>query len=169
MSQAGALLGSSEIGPDVPTSFVTDSGIAIPSLNVLNVLGGTGSTTSASGNTITINVSASSFTWNLVTSAMNPIALAAGNGYICKGAGAVNFTLPAAASLGETFRIVGYGNLWTIAQNAGQSITIGNQTTTVGAFGDLTATMISDGIELLCVTNNSEFYETGIQGNPKLT
>jgi hypothetical protein len=167
MSQAGALSGS-EIGPDVPTSFITDSGTAIPSLNILNVLGGTGATTSGSGNTIIIDVSGLGFTWNVVTSSMNPITLVAENGYICKGAGSVNFILPAAVSIGQSFRIVGYGNLWTIAQNAGQSITIGNQTTTVGVFGNLTATMISDSIALLCVTTNSEFYEMGMQGNPVL-
>jgi hypothetical protein len=167
MSQAGALSGS-EVGPDVPTSFVTDNGTAVASLGVINIFGGSGSTTSGSGNTITINVSGSSFTWNVVTSAMNPITLVAENGYICKGAAPVDFILPPASTIGQTYRIVGYGNLWTVAQNAGQSITIGNQTTTVGVFGGLTATMISDAIELLCVTNNSEFYEIGIQGNPIL-
>jgi len=38
----------------VPTSFVTDAGVAVPAVNILNVLGGTGITTSGAGNTITI-------------------------------------------------------------------------------------------------------------------
>lgn len=41
----------------IPDSFPTDSGTAIPSAGVLNILGGSGITTSASGNTITIDAS----------------------------------------------------------------------------------------------------------------
>src|ERR1700750_1425334 len=38
----------------VPTSFVTDSGTAIPVAHVLDIIGGSGITTSAVGNNITI-------------------------------------------------------------------------------------------------------------------
>jgi hypothetical protein len=40
--------------PAVPTSFVCDSGIAIPAANVLNVNGGNGLLTLGAGNTITV-------------------------------------------------------------------------------------------------------------------
>lgn len=165
MSQAGDtdVLNSH---PTIPTQFVTDSGTAVPAANILNVLGGTGIETSGSGNTIIITNTGAGFTWHVVTSADNPVSLVAGNGYIPKGGSAVNFKLPAAASVGDTFKIVGYGNLWTLAQNAGQSITVGNKTSTVGAGGSVSATMISDGIEILCVTANTEFYSDGsVQGN----
>lgn len=39
------------------TTFVTDSGSAAPAANILNILGGTGAETSASGNTVTVTVS----------------------------------------------------------------------------------------------------------------
>lgn len=122
--------------------------------------------TVGAANVITINVVTAAFTWNVVTSANNPVTLTKENGYIAKGAGSVHFILPAAASIGDTFRIVGYANLWSIAQNAGQLINIGNVTSTIGVGGSVTATMVSDGIDLVCVTANSEFFEIQIQGNP---
>lgn len=63
MSQAGILkIPDSILPPDVPTSFVTNVGIAVPILNVLDILGTTipaGSTpviTTGLGNTVTIEV-----------------------------------------------------------------------------------------------------------------
>src|ERR1700739_3394733 len=121
MSQAGEV---DVIGthPEIPTEFVTDSGTAVPIANTIEVLGGTGITTSASGNTIIITAIAMATQWNVVTSATNPNTLVTGNGYIAKGAGSVHFILPAAAAVGDTYVIAGYGNLWSLAQNAGQSI-----------------------------------------------
>ena len=54
MSQAG-LINAVESTPSIPTEFDADIGIAIPVANVLNILGGTNISTSASGNTITID------------------------------------------------------------------------------------------------------------------
>lgn len=53
MSQAG-ITNAANSNPQIPTSFVTDLGTATPSANILNVLGGTGITTSALGNVVTI-------------------------------------------------------------------------------------------------------------------
>ncbi len=66
MSQAGlARVSSSVLPPEVPTSFVTNSGTAVPVAHILNVLGAVipaGSTpvfTIGSGNTVTIEVQTS--------------------------------------------------------------------------------------------------------------
>lgn len=53
ISQAG-IIDIEGSNPHIPTSFPTDSGIAIPIFNVLEVLGAGNVTTSGSGNTITI-------------------------------------------------------------------------------------------------------------------
>jgi hypothetical protein len=106
-----------------------------------------------------------SFNWVVVTAAANPITIADLTGYIVKGGAQVVFILPAAAALGLNARILGYGNLWTITQNAGQTITLGARTSTAGVGGSFTATMVSDGIELVCVTVNTEFFATSAVGN----
>lgn len=163
MSQSG--LNNIRSVPSVPLQFTTDSGVAVPALNNVNVLGGVGASTSGAGSTITIRVDTTGFDWNVVTSATNPNALVNQNGYIPKGAGVVTFILPAAAAVGDSFRVAGYGNLWTITQNAGQSITLGINTTTVGVGGSVAATQVRDSIELICVTANTEFQILGGIGN----
>ena len=105
------------------------------------------------------------YTWTNVTSLLNPVLLATGTGYVASGAGAVNFTLPAAAAFGDTYRIAGTGNLWTVSQNAGQSIILGDKTTTAGVGGNLTASKISDCVEILCTVANTQFEVISSIGN----
>lgn len=161
MSQAG--LSNVRAIPTVPLQFTTDSGIAVPAANNINVFGGVGASTSGSGSTITVTVN--EFDWNVVTSATNPNSLVKQNGYISKGASSVTFVLPTTAAIGDTFIIAGYGNLWTLTQGAGQSVTLGTQTTTVGAGGSITATNARDTIEIVCVTANTEFQIISAVGN----
>ena len=54
MSQSGSLNATSS-DPAIPTLFLTDSGFAIPTANIINVLGSGGATTSGIGNTIFID------------------------------------------------------------------------------------------------------------------
>jgi hypothetical protein len=164
MSQAG-IASITRSNPSIPTQFTTDSGIAIPVSNNLNVFGGAGATTSGSGDTITITIVSSGFTWNVVNSAMNPVSLVLENGYIAKGSGIVQFVLPAAASVGDTFFILGYGNLWTLTQNAMQQIFLGSSSTTAGVGGSISATQIKDTVEIVCVTANTEFQIVDSVGN----
>lgn len=164
MSQAGAI-SSTGTNPEIPTDFVTDSGIAVPAADTLNIVGGAGITTSGAGNTVTISATGASIFWEVVTSADNPVLMDVKTGYIPKGAGVVNFTLPAAAAIGDIMYIEGYGNLWTLSQNAGQSVILGIVSSTIGVGGSIAATAVSDAITLICVTANSEFKVIAPQGN----
>lgn len=163
MSQAG--LSNVMAIPSVPLQFTTDSGVAVPAANNLNVFGSVGTSTSGAGSTITIRVDTTGFDWSIITSATNPNTLVRENGYISKGAGAVTFVLPATAAIGDSFIIAGYGNLWTLTQAAGQSVTLGARTSTVGVGGSVTATNARDTIELVCVTANTEFQIINGVGN----
>jgi len=56
MSQAGLLkIPTGSLPPSVPTSFVTNSGTAVPVANVLNILATNGVTDSGAGSTVTIS------------------------------------------------------------------------------------------------------------------
>ncbi len=164
MSQAGILSVSSGIlPPTVPLAFTTDSGVAVPAANNLNVLGGVGATTSGSGSTITITVNTAGFTWNTVVGTSQ--AIVKENGYINSNVGLTTFTLPATGVVGDSFQIAGYGaGGWLIAQNVGQSIYLGNATTTIGVGGSLASTNRHDTIEIMCIVANTEWQVLDVVG-----
>ena len=94
-------------------------------------------------------------TWDVVTT---NTAMAVQMGYIPNSASQITFTLPATAIPGDTIRIVGFGTgLWSIAQNAGQTIRYGNINTTTGTGGSITSTNQGDAIEVICVVANTTF------------
>lgn len=94
--------------------------------------------------------------WQVVTTNQT---LADNNGYFANGGGQLTFTLPATSSVGDTYEICDMGgNGWTIAQNAGQSITILTDTTTLGASGSITSTSKGDWIILTCNVSNLSWF-----------
>lgn len=109
-------------------------------------------------------VAGASFPWTEVGASQPMVA---NNGYIANNVGLVTLTLPSTATIGESFRVVGKGTgLFRIAQNASQTIHIGNQSTTIGVGGYLEATHRYDAIELLCTETDTEFtVSNGPQGN----
>ncbi len=131
MSQAGQINSAAgPVPPDVPLQFTTDSGIAVPAANNLNVFGGTGATTSGAGSTLTITVTNEGFTWSEQNT---NFAAAIQNGYFCNAM--LTATLPASGGLtiGNTIIIyVDTPQVVTIQANTGQSIQIGSNISIAG-------------------------------------
>lgn len=76
-------------------------------------------------------------------------------GYVADSASRITFTLPTTASFGDIIKIQGFGaGGWKIAQNPGQSIRFGTQTTTTGETGYLASTNANDSLTLICVSEN---------------
>lgn len=120
-------------------------------LGTATITAGTGISVTAGANTITIAATGAGFSWTDVTGATQTIV--AENGYLADRAGGVAFTLPASATIGDTFRIVGVQGSWTLAQAANQQIKFGSSATTVGVGGSLASTNAGDCIE--CVATNT--------------
>jgi hypothetical protein len=128
------LTSSGPIPPIIPTQFTTDSGIAVPAANNLNVFGGTGATTSGSGSTITITVKNDGFTWSEQNGDFNAVVQ---NGYYCNGSLIVTLPVTAGLVIGNTIIIyVDTASTVTIQANAGQMIQVGS---TISAVAGTTA------------------------------
>lgn len=125
---------------------------------------GTGISISSVSGAITISSAGAGTTWTTVTGTTQ--AMAVNNGYVANNAGLVTLTLPATAAVGDVILVAGLGaGGWSIAQNAGQLIHIGNQVTTTGATGTLSSTNAFDDVTLRCIVTNTTFTVMAVQGN----
>jgi hypothetical protein len=156
VSQAGPLTNhSGSVPSDVPITFVTNSGDATAVSNVIEILGGSGITTSGAGNVITITASGTGFTWNVVTSATNPNQIVVDNWYICSGVSMVTFLLPLTPAIGDTFKIFSYSSTFQIIPNGGQNLVIGAVTGKIGATGTATSNSPGDMITMTYMGGNT--------------
>ncbi len=112
---------------------------------------------------ITISATGSGLAYVEVTAATQAMAVATCYG-ANRGAG-VTFSLPATAAAGTVMEIMGILGLWSVTQGAGQTIHIGNQVTTTGVGGSLTATNAGDCITLRCSIANTDWVIQNMMGN----
>ena len=111
-----------------------------------NLSAGSGVTIVNAAGSITIS-SPSVVTWQSISASQ---AMVSNNGYLVAG-GAVSLSLPASSNVGDVIYVsLAGGTSWSISQGAGQSITVGNLSSTVGVGGSLSSTSSGDGIMLVC-------------------
>jgi hypothetical protein len=124
---------------------------------------GTGIAITNGSGTITIAATGTNPTYTVETSSFS---LVANNGYITNGGSLVVATLPAAATVGQTFIVTNISaSGWQIAQNAGQVIQIGDESTTSGVTGYLQSNNIGDTVTFICTVVNTNFQVISMMGN----
>ena len=152
----------------VSLGAATNGQLPIGSTGIAPVLGtltaGTGVSISNSAGAITINAIGAALSWTDASDAAQAIAI--DNGYTANRGTLVTLTLPAVAAYGSVVAVVGKGvGLWTVAQNAGQTIHFGSVNSTPGAGGSISSTAQYDVIVLLCSVANDEWTVMSSIGN----
>lgn len=160
------LMGS--VSGGIFTITTPDSNVVSPIAGNIDFLNGMGVTITSSGNQITFNSVGGGFTWNEVTALDTTIE--AGNGYVANNGAQIAFSLPLTANFGDYSIISGLGaGGWMLNQNAGQSVIIGDFTSTIGVGGSIASTKPHDSIEILCVVADTTFKIQNWSGNPEVT
>lgn len=145
--------------PSIPLFFVTDTGTSEAFNDTLYVVGGAGvttitTTTVGTNDTIEINVSATGFGWEVITSADNIKQIIPETGYICTGGILCTLLLPLTPTIGDTFKVFSYSARFQIIPNGSQFIVVGSVTGSSGAGGTLTSNSPGDQVTITYMGSN---------------
>ena len=160
--------------PNVPTPISFDPDLTVVALNELPYGQGGVTATAIRGsvafNSSTFSVSSTGFV-SLVSSpaawvdTVASTTIVPGTGYSVS-AGVVVLTLPATAAFGTRFSVaLSGGTSWQVAQNGGQSVRFGTQSTTVGAGGSLMSNAQGDVITCVCDVADTHWFVESSIGN----
>lgn len=151
----------------VETLTIPGPTVITPVSNNINFLNGTGMSITGSGDDVTFTVTAipAVVPWSVETSAN--VNITVNQGYFSNSGSGVDFLLPAVAAVGDVFYIsnIHASGGWTVSQNAGQNIRIGNQITTTGVGGSLSSSATGDSIFAVCYVANTSFQVVSSMGN----
>lgn len=136
------------------TQLGGDTGSATPVAGVINIFGGPGVTTNGAGQDITV----SSVLW---TDVALPGVLPVDSGYFDVGPN--TYTLPAAPTQGEQFRMFSINSPTVLQANVGQTIQIGNATSSLA--GTATGTDTGDCLVLIFYAAGSRWCAESVVGN----
>lgn len=133
--------------------------------NIIFVVGSGNISVSGNPGTNTLTISTTGLpAWNKISASQ---ALVVNNGYICTGGAILSLSLPATSTVGDIIEVTLDGSTgWTITQGAGQSIRIGNSTTTAGVGGSLSSTAQGDSIRMVCSVTDLKWNVLSSMGNP---
>ncbi len=163
MSQIIKNRATGPVPPAVPTQFTTDSGVAIPAANNLNVFGGVGATTSGSGSTITITVKNEGFTWSEQNS---NFAASVQNGYFCNNALTVTLPVTAGLTIGNTIIIyVDTSSQVVIQANTGQMIQVSNNISSSGGTATSALNFKGSILELIFKPSDTTWHTQSSMGS----
>jgi hypothetical protein len=145
----GQLLIGSTAFPNIMVGYITSSDASI------TVTNGPG--------TIDITTAGGGITWSAISADQT---LAVDNGYLCIGGATLNLALPVISAVGTTIEVSLDGATgFNITQAAGQSIKLGNQTTSAGVGGSLSSTQQGDSVRMVCKTANLAWTIVSAMGN----
>lgn len=162
---------NSSSGADIET-VTGDSGGAVGpdgSFN-LNVRGSGGVTVTGNPgtNTLTISVSGTGLTWNVLVP--SSATMVSNNGYITTNTSLTSLALPATSAVGDYLTVIGSSiGGWTVTQGVGQQIRIGSAISTAGAGGSVSSFGSYDSFDLVCQVANTLWIADGAPESAGLT